>query len=511
MAWFRAGGAGIPSSLKSGMNDVLNKKFGTSTTYPPSDWPSDVNLLGPLPEKTASGAIANFSDGADTVPLKALTFDIEPVQASGTPSPSNPLPISGHTELNGVHTGKNLFDNTATSNTLNGTTFTVNADKSITISGTPSVQTRIYLSRATYTIKVASIWSFGTMKANTRVFCKRVSGGTTSYPSISPSYSASIVGDTFTDILLEINTTYDGSEFTIYPMIEVGSTATTYAPYSAETKKWEFPPFGKNMFDKDAVENDKYLDTTTGLPVTAINYVVSDYIAVKKNVSVYIPNTWTARRWFYDVNKTPTTYLNTSSAQVYTPPEDGYIRVSILKTQVDLDTFQIELNGVTSYEPYQEAYTGSLNALTGEMESTSKKKMLNSLTWTAVDMGTYTLFVANLSDAVRSGVLELFGMCSTYKVMPDESTWTDKTCQFQLGGIYDSSKVIIRDDDYSSSTGEQFKEVVQGYIVYELATPTEITLDSVNWQTKLGDNNFYCDTGDTECEYRADIALALNQ
>ena len=95
MAWYRAGGAGIPASLKSDMNDVLNKKFGTSTTYPPSDWPSDVNLLGPLPEKTASGAIASFSDGADTVPLKSLVFGIEPVQASGTPSPSNPLPISG--------------------------------------------------------------------------------------------------------------------------------------------------------------------------------------------------------------------------------------------------------------------------------------------------------------------------------------------------------------------------------------------------------------------------------
>lgn len=46
---------------------------------------------------------------------------------------------------------------------------------------------------------------------------------------------------------------------------------------------------------------------------------------------------------------------------------------------------------------------------------------------------------------------------------------------------------------------------------YELATPTEISVDSVNWQSKYGDNNLYCDTGDTECEYRADIALALGQ
>ena len=71
MAYFRCGSGGMPAGLQSGMDAVLNKKFGTSTTYPPSGWPSDVNLLGPLPVKTASGAIASFSDGADDVPVKS--------------------------------------------------------------------------------------------------------------------------------------------------------------------------------------------------------------------------------------------------------------------------------------------------------------------------------------------------------------------------------------------------------------------------------------------------------
>lgn len=70
MAWYRAGGGGIPSSLKTDMNAVLNKKFGTSQDYPPTDWAPTVNLMGPLPEKTVSGAIATFADGADAVPLK---------------------------------------------------------------------------------------------------------------------------------------------------------------------------------------------------------------------------------------------------------------------------------------------------------------------------------------------------------------------------------------------------------------------------------------------------------
>ena len=71
MTWFRVGGAGIPASLKNAMNAVFNKKFGTSgQNYPPKQWPDDVNLMGPLPEGTASGNVAHITDGADLVPIK---------------------------------------------------------------------------------------------------------------------------------------------------------------------------------------------------------------------------------------------------------------------------------------------------------------------------------------------------------------------------------------------------------------------------------------------------------
>lgn len=72
MAFYRCGGGGIPSSLKTDMNSVLNKKFGTSTSYAPGTWPDTVNLMGPLPEKTiVSSPIVAFSDGAEDVPLKS--------------------------------------------------------------------------------------------------------------------------------------------------------------------------------------------------------------------------------------------------------------------------------------------------------------------------------------------------------------------------------------------------------------------------------------------------------
>ena len=100
MAFYRCGGGGIPSSLKTDMNAVFNKKFGTAVDYPPEGWPDDVNLMGPLPEKTiVSSPIADFSDGADDVPTKSLVVTIPPT-------------ISGVSSVTETQTGRNLFDNT---------------------------------------------------------------------------------------------------------------------------------------------------------------------------------------------------------------------------------------------------------------------------------------------------------------------------------------------------------------------------------------------------------------
>ena len=90
-------GAGMPSGLQAGMDSVLNKKFGTSTTYPAEGWPDTVNLMGPLPEKTVSGSIVTFADGAEEVPLKKCEITL-------------PASLDGYSEVDVVHCGKNLVD-----------------------------------------------------------------------------------------------------------------------------------------------------------------------------------------------------------------------------------------------------------------------------------------------------------------------------------------------------------------------------------------------------------------
>lgn len=90
-------GGGIPPQLQTDMDSVLNKKLGTSTTYPSTSWAKEVNLMGLLPEKTVSGAVASFADGADDVPIKSATFDIDPT-------------LTGVSAVNVVQQGKNLFN-----------------------------------------------------------------------------------------------------------------------------------------------------------------------------------------------------------------------------------------------------------------------------------------------------------------------------------------------------------------------------------------------------------------
>ena len=98
MTWYRcSGGSGMPSGLQTSMDAVLNKKFGTSTTYPATGWPDDVNLLGPLPEKTASGAIAHFDDGADDVPLRSWLVTLG-------------ASLSGYSAVKCVGASANIFD-----------------------------------------------------------------------------------------------------------------------------------------------------------------------------------------------------------------------------------------------------------------------------------------------------------------------------------------------------------------------------------------------------------------
>lgn len=207
MTWYRVGPAGIPGNLKTDMDAVLNKKFGTSTTYAPNTWPDNVNLLGPLPEKTASGAIAHIEDGADGVPVKNWLVTL-------------PASLDGYTEVNGTKAGKNLAI---------GGVYEYNARNMIIAP--------VYLRASIYTV------SFNR-------------GVNVQYIYIRKGETVSLVGDAYATKSNSTFFTFTADEDTYYyaqlyrtntsdtwedypvtqPQIEVGSTATAYEPYEAPTQ-----------------------------------------------------------------------------------------------------------------------------------------------------------------------------------------------------------------------------------------------------------------------------------
>ena len=227
--WVRAGGGGIPSSLKSDMDAVLNKKFGTSTTYPPTGWPDDVNLMGPLPEKTASGAIASFSDGAEDVPVKSAKFYFLPQQASGTPSPSTPLAITGWTGLTAYQFGKNLFDK-VNGNVVTGYIATSSFNDGNTRAKTVYVPIKGGL---TYTVSKTAgqrfqIATSENIPTNGALYTTRQTGNTSTSLTITAGANDKYL---WAWIFLEGTDTGTLDDMLASVQIEVGASATSYEAY----------------------------------------------------------------------------------------------------------------------------------------------------------------------------------------------------------------------------------------------------------------------------------------
>lgn len=276
---------------------------------------------------------------------------------------------------------------------------------------------------------------------------------------------------------------------------------------------------GKNIFDKNEVSNNKWLSTTTGLEETASGYVVTDYIPVKNGQTVFIPTSGTARRWIYDSNKNPLTYLNNSGNQAYTPTADGFIRVSIQvtgATPVSLDTYQIEVGTTaTAYETYtaetrtvdlgQTIYGATINPLTGEGSITHGIKTFtgdSSESWTNVLSG----FNIIIPDAlqIQTPISNRFNGLSSRAIsnLPDLSVAFANTgalnCNFKYAEIAD----LTAWKSYLANNPVQ--------IVYKLAVPVPITITPIeNINTLYGANNIFQDAGDISVTYRADIGLYI--
>jgi len=199
------------------------------------------------PSEVVSGKDITINGAPEGAPFSKLDLKGNTEQ-DGTPTPDAPVAVQTVTGENVVKIcGKNLLPNQANSTSTGGITMTKNADGSLTFNGTTTTSAvyfnlnqsdsgYVYLeSGKTYTLSTST-----PLPSNTRLCCRNALGSTTNYIDIyggnqtSKTKTMTVSDNTFTYFAI-YNTGTTVNNLTIYPQLELGSTATDYEPYQEQS------------------------------------------------------------------------------------------------------------------------------------------------------------------------------------------------------------------------------------------------------------------------------------
>lgn len=215
-------------------------------------------------DKTASGAVANFSDGVDGMPVTQGKFYFSPTETgTGDKTPSNQYTINGWTGLTAYRAGKNLCSGLTKGHTINANTGAITENANGAISDYIRVKngTRYSLSGLADTIH-----SFVSYYRSDYSWISRSNGGnrteilnfnppTDAYYAVICQYTTGTDTGTIDDI--------DNCDI----QLEVGTTASEFASYSAPTSypvSWQDSVYGG------------YYDTTGEVVKTFVEVDLSD-------------------------------------------------------------------------------------------------------------------------------------------------------------------------------------------------------------------------------------------
>ena len=176
-----------------------------------------------LTNNAGPAEIITITDAAAGMPMNSLIVDIQPKQASGTPTPDNPLPISGRDEVVITKCGKNLYDKS-----------TITTGKYITNTGTE------------YTSQVGTYSDFIAIKTGVPYYFSHIVGSSAFYSvavydnektfintkSISGSADASGTLTFDEGVYIRVNVRIDCIDVC---QVEFGNTVTNYEHYQTPT------------------------------------------------------------------------------------------------------------------------------------------------------------------------------------------------------------------------------------------------------------------------------------
>lgn len=475
-------------------------------------------------EKTASGDIVSFDDGADNQYIKSLKVNIEPVQ--DLHGYDYPWPEGG---------GKNVFEptivNDASSVERNGVTMTLKSNGYYHFQGTnEATGGRGNFKSKNFTIKAGTYY-------------KNLFGDSSKFSAIWQYANGTVVGydnpmtfseDTVVNIGINVSVTgaYDDD---IAVSITKDESETSYSPYAniCPITGWTEATVkrsGKNLLfveteptstsEVSVTKNADGSYTFTKLQNIANSYSKSVFgginnkkvIKLKAGTTYYItdvnvqingvskgtfqtPLLYTAQEgdyinycWFWINNQTfenifgGNTYTAKPMIQELATSKNDYV------PWIDNAQVTIDLDGTR--------YGGILDVTNGKMLVTMGYADLGDLTWTYSEQRKWFY---NYSIGIKTYTTN--AICSNYPYVTAPNLAEDLTIDkaFSANG----TSLVVRDLAYTDPA--TFKTAISGVqLVYELATPITITLTSQQLSTLLGENHIWADSGDIEVTYRVE-------
>jgi len=230
---------------KAAPMSLVSQKILKETEYASDLQTDDKTVLGAINEVNSrtiaydvvSGPIANFKTSLE-LPIKSLGIDVNAVQAAGTPSPDNPIPITGVSEITAYTMGKNLLSKSV------GFFSTIPA----------TLNEYFFIKAGTYIFSISSVSNATSWRFNLRMKDKNGNNLSDSnhQPNNSFVWNSSVEGwihganttnltavfNIVEDCFIRITfSTGDTTAQTIFnePMLEKGNTRTPYEPYFGDS------------------------------------------------------------------------------------------------------------------------------------------------------------------------------------------------------------------------------------------------------------------------------------
>ena len=234
-----ATGNGIQSTVLNA-DYTLTITFTDGTSYTTPSIRGEQGPAGPVSDVTVNGTSVVDQNGVAVIKVPELVKTVQgnPIVIDDAFGEVKNLDVEltpiqdlhGYDKPWSAGAGKNKLQNIATSQTVNGITFTVNDDGSVKANGTATAEAVLVLNTSTFSLGAGTYTASGASGGSNSTYYLQF--------RVDGTWRNAIASNTFTastginGALIDIKSGVTLNNYTFYPQIETGSSATAWTPYS---------------------------------------------------------------------------------------------------------------------------------------------------------------------------------------------------------------------------------------------------------------------------------------